>query len=211
MRQGCVTGSRRDTATCRKQTGADLVRDRKLTLATQTDLAQHDAPKSSRRDFLYVATGAVATVGVAAAVWPLIDQMNPDASVLALASIEFDLSGIEEGQSVTIKWRGLPVFVRHRTAAEIEEARAVPLNELKDPEPDEARVKEGHEQWLIMIANCTHLGCVPVGESGDYDGWFCPCHGSHYDTAGRIRKGPAPINLVLPPYEFVSDTLVQIG
>jgi ubiquinol-cytochrome c reductase iron-sulfur subunit len=207
---GCVTGSGCNSAS-RKLTGADLVRDRKLTLATQTDLAQHDAPKSSRRDFLYVATGAVATVGVVTAVWPLIDQMNPDASVLALASIEFDLSGIEEGQSVTIKWRGLPVFVRHRTPAEIEEARAVPLNELKDPEPDEARVKEGHEQWLIMIANCTHLGCVPVGESGEYDGWFCPCHGSHYDTAGRIRKGPAPINLVLPPYEFVSDTLVQIG
>lgn len=180
-------------------------------MATQTTLAHQDAPKSSRRDFLYVATGAVATVGVAAAVWPLIDQMNPDASVLALASIEFDLSGIEEGQSVTIKWRGLPVFVRHRTAAEIELARAVPMNELKDPEPDEARVKEGHEQWLIMIANCTHLGCVPVGESGNYGGWLCPCHGSHFDTAGRVRQGPAPTNLVLPPYEFVSDTLVQIG
>jgi ubiquinol-cytochrome c reductase iron-sulfur subunit len=180
-------------------------------LATDLTKDDKDAPTTGRRDFLFVATGAVATVGVAAAVWPLIDQLNPDASVLALASIEFDLSGIEEGQSVTIKWRGLPVFVRHRTAAEIEVARAVPLNELKDPEPDEARVKEGHEQWLIMIANCTHLGCVPVGESGDFDGWFCPCHGSHYDTAGRIRKGPAPLNLVLPPYEFVSDSLVQIG
>lgn len=180
-------------------------------MATQSTPAQPDAPKSNRRDFLYVATGAVGAVGVAAAIWPIIDQMNPDASVLALASIEFDLSGIEEGQSVTIKWRGLPVFVRHRTAAEIEEARAVPLSDLKDPEPDSARVKEGHEQWLIMIANCTHLGCVPVGESGEYDGWFCPCHGSHYDTAGRIRKGPAPVNLVVPPYEFVSDTLVQIG
>jgi ubiquinol-cytochrome c reductase iron-sulfur subunit len=195
----------------RIQAGADPVRDRKLTLATQTNLAQQDAPKSSRRDFLYVATGAVATVGVVAAVWPLIDQMNPDASVLALASIEFDLSGIAEGQSVTIKWRGLPVFIRHRTPAEIELARAVPLSQLKDPEPDEARVKEGHEQWLIMIANCTHLGCVPVGESGNYDGWLCPCHGSHFDTAGRVRQGPAPTNLVLPPYEFVSDTLVQIG
>jgi ubiquinol-cytochrome c reductase iron-sulfur subunit len=180
-------------------------------LATPTAPADHDVPKPSRRDFLYVATGAVTAVGVAGAVWPLIDQMNPDASVLALASIEFDLSGIEEGQSVTIKWRGLPVFVRHRTQAEIEEARAVPLNELKDPETDEERTKPGHEPWLIMIANCTHLGCVPVGESGEYDGWFCPCHGSHYDTAGRIRKGPAPKNLVLPPYEFISDTLVQIG
>lgn len=166
---------------------------------------------ATRRDFLYVATGAVGVVGVAGVVWPLIDQMNPDASVLALSSIEFDVSSIEVGQSVTIKWRGLPVFVRHRTEAEIEEAKAVPLSELKDPATDAERTKEGHEEWLIMIANCTHLGCIPVGESGEYDGWFCPCHGSVYDTAGRIRKGPAPKNLVLPPYEFVSDTLVQIG
>jgi len=180
-------------------------------LANQPDLALQESPHSTRRDFLYVASGAVGAVAVAGAVWPLINQMNPDASVRALASIEFDLSAIEEGQSVTIKWRGLPVFVRHRTAAEIEEARAVPLSELKDPATDAERTKEGHEQWLIMIANCTHLGCVPVGESGDYDGWLCPCHGSHYDTAGRIRKGPAPTNLVLPEYEFVSDTLVQIG
>ena len=180
-------------------------------MANQPDLALQESPHSTRRDFLYVASGAVGAVAVAGAVWPLINQMNPDASVRALASIEFDLSAIEEGQSVTIKWRGLPVFVRHRTAAEIEEARAVPLSELKDPATDAERTKEGHEQWLIMIANCTHLGCVPVGESGDYDGWLCPCHGSHYDTAGRIRKGPAPTNLVLPEYEFVSDTLVQIG
>lgn len=167
--------------------------------------------KSTRRDFIFVATGAVAGVGAAATVWPLINQLNPDASTLALASIEFDVSAIPEGQSVTIMWRGLPVFVRHRTQAEIEEARAVPLSELKDPETDEQRTKEGHEQWLIMIANCTHLGCVPVGDAGEFDGWFCPCHGSHYDSAGRIRKGPAPTNLVLPPYEFLSDTLVQIG
>ena len=153
----------------------------------------------------------MAVVGGAATVWPLINQLNPDASTLALASIEFDLSGIAEGQSVTILWRGLPVFVRHRTQAEIDEARAVPLSELKDPATDEQRTKEGHAQWLIMIANCTHLGCVPVGDSGDFDGWFCPCHGSHYDSAGRIRRGPAPANLVLPPYEFLSDTLVQIG
>jgi ubiquinol-cytochrome c reductase iron-sulfur subunit len=164
-----------------------------------------------RRDFLFVATGAVGAIGVAGAVWPLIDQMNPDASVLALATIEFDVSGIEVGQTVTIKWRGLPVFVRHRTEAEIELARSVPLSELKDPEPDEARVAEGHEQWLIMIANCTHLGCIPIGESGDYSGWFCPCHGSQFDTSGRIRKGPAPINLVVMPYVWVSETLVRIG
>ena len=169
------------------------------------------AVQPTRRDFLYVATGAVGAVGVAAVAWPLVDQMNPDRSVLALSSIEFDISSIAEGESVTIKWRGLPVFVRHRTAAEIEEAKATPLSDLKDPETDEQRTKPGYEQWLIMIANCTHLGCIPVGESGQYDGWFCPCHGSVYDTAGRIRKGPAPRNLVLPPYDFISDTLVKIG
>ncbi len=165
----------------------------------------------TKRDFLYVATGAMGAVGAAAAVWPLIDQLNPDASVLALASIEFDLSTLSEGQSVTIKWRGLPMFVRYRTPEEIAQAKAVPLSDLKDPQTDAERVKEGHEQWLIMIANCTHLGCVPVGESGDFGGWFCPCHGSHYDTAGRIRKGPAPLNLIQPEYEFLSDTIVKIG
>lgn len=178
------------------------------TLATQSNAA-HTEP--TRRDFLYVATGAVGAVGVAAVAWPLINQMNPDASVLALASIEYDLTPIAEGQSVTIKWRGLPVFVRHRTPKEIEEARAVPLSDLKDPQTDEQRVKEGHAQWLIMIANCTHLGCIPLGESGEFGGWACPCHGSQFDTAGRIRKGPAPTNLVVPPYDFVSDTLVKIG
>jgi len=179
-------------------------------LATQTTTLPESA-EPTRRDFLYVATGSVGAIIVGAAVWPLIDQMNPDASVLALASIEFDVSSVEVGSSVTIKWRGLPVFVRHRTQAEIDEANAVPLEELKDPETDAQRVVEGHEQWLIMIANCTHLGCVPVGEAGEFDGWFCPCHGSHYDTAGRIRKGPAPTNLVVPPLDFVSDTLVKIG
>jgi ubiquinol-cytochrome c reductase iron-sulfur subunit len=169
------------------------------------------AVQPTRRDFLYVATGAVGAVGVAAVVWPLIDQLNPDRSVLALSSIEFDVATVAEGESVTVMWRGLPVFVRHRTAAEIAESRETPLSDLKDPETDEQRVKEGHEQYLIMIANCTHLGCIPVGESGEYDGWFCPCHGSVYDAAGRIRSGPAPKNLVLPPYEFVSDTLVRIG
>ena len=180
-------------------------------MATQSNLAHQDDPKPGRRDFLYIAAGAVGAVGVAGVTWPLINQLNPDASVLALASIEFDLAGIEEGQSVTIKWRGLPVFVRHRTAAEIEEAKAVPLADLKDPETDEARTKPGHEQWLIMIANCTHRGCVPVGESGNYDGWFCPCHGSHYDTAGRIRTGPAPQNLPVPIYTYISDTKIRIG
>jgi len=180
-------------------------------LATQSSTAHQDAPNPGRRDFLYVAAGAVGAVGVAGAVWPLINQLNPDASVLALASAEFDLSGVEEGQSVTVKWRGMPVFIRHRTATEIEEAKAVPLSDLKDPQTDAQRVKEGHEQWLIMIATCTHLGCIPVGEAGEFGGWLCPCHGSQFDTAGRIRKGPAPTNLVLPPYEFISDTQVKIG
>lgn len=180
-------------------------------MATQSNLAHQDAPNPGRRDFLYVAAGAVGAVGVAGAVWPLINQLNPDASVLALASAEFDISAVEEGQSVTVKWRGMPVFIRHRTATEIEEAKAVPLSDLKDPQPDDQRVKAGHEQWLIMIATCTHLGCIPVGESGEFGGWLCPCHGSQFDTAGRIRKGPAPTNLVLPPYEFISDTQVKIG
>ena len=173
-------------------------------------MAEH-AVQPTRRDFLYVATGAVGAVGVAAVAWPLVDQLNPDRSVLALSSIEFDVAGVAEGESVTVMWRGLPVFVRPRTAAEIAESRETPLADLKDPETDEQRVKQGYEQYLIMIANCTHLGCIPVGESGEYDGWFGPCHGSVYDTAGRIRSGPAPKNLVLPPYEFISDTLVRIG
>ena len=143
--------------------------------------------------------------------WPLVDQMNPDASTLALASIELDISSIEVGQSVTVKWRGKPVFVRRRTQSEIEEAKAVPLSDLKDPASDAERVKEGHEEWLVMIGVCTHLGCIPVGEAGDYHGWFCPCHGSHYDTAARIRKGPAPTNLDVPPYEFTTDTTIVIG
>jgi ubiquinol-cytochrome c reductase iron-sulfur subunit len=166
---------------------------------------------TTRRDFLYIATAAVGAVGGAAVLWPLVNQMNPDASVLALASTDVDLSPIAEGQIVTIKWRGKPVFVSHRTKKEIDEARSVPLNQLPDPQPDQARVKEGKDQWLVVIGVCTHLGCVPLGHQGDYDGWFCPCHGSHYDTSGRIRRGPAPLNLAVPPYEFVSDTSVRIG
>lgn len=169
------------------------------------------AEGESRRDFLYVATGAVGAVITAAVVWPLIDQMNPDASTLAVASMEYDLSSIETGSGITVKWRGLPVFIRNRTEKEIAEARAVPLDELKDPETDEARTKAGHENWLVQIGVCTHLGCIPLGESGEYGGWFCPCHGSVYDTAGRIRKGPAPKNLVVPPYEFLNDTTVKVG
>jgi ubiquinol-cytochrome c reductase iron-sulfur subunit len=166
---------------------------------------------TTRRDFLYIATASVGAVGAAAAAWPLISQMNPDRSVLALASTEVDLTPITEGQIVTIKWRGKPVFVSHRTRKEIEEARAVKLSELPDPQADDARVKKGKEQWLVVVGVCTHLGCVPIGHQGDYQGWFCPCHGSHYDTSGRIRRGPAPANLEVPPYEFVSDTSVRIG
>jgi ubiquinol-cytochrome c reductase iron-sulfur subunit len=190
------------------------------------------AEDPNRRDFLYVATGSVAAVGGALALWPLINQMNPDASVKALASIEVDLSSISEGQQLTLKWRGNPVFVRHRTKAEIEAAKAVPMADLKDPvarsaiskdgEPatDENRTIKGHENFLVMMAVCTHLGCVPKVNEGDYavvegssktGGWFCPCHGSHYDTAGRIRKGPAPENLPVPEYKFISDTKIQIG
>lgn len=165
--------------------------------------------QSTRRDFIYVASAAFAGVGAAAAAWPLIDEMNPDASVLALASIEIDLSPIDAGQSITIQWRGKPVFVRHRTREEIAEAESVPLDDLPDPQPDEARIQR--PEWLVMIGSCTHLGCVPLGQKGDFGGWFCPCHGSHYDTSGRIRKGPAPLNLEIPPYQFVSDNRIRIG
>ncbi|SFO47367.1 ubiquinol-cytochrome c reductase iron-sulfur subunit [Cohaesibacter marisflavi] len=174
-------------------------------------MATSEREEPTRRDFLYIATGAFGAVGAAALAWPFIDQMNPDASAVALSSIEVDISSIEEGQSLTVKWRGKPVFIRHRTPTEIEEAKAVDVADLRDPQTDEERVKPGKEQWLIMIGICTHLGCVPEGQKGDYDGWFCPCHGSHYDSAGRIRQGPAPLNLELPPYEFVSDTLIKIG
>ena len=163
----------------------------------------------NRRDFLFLATGAVAAVGATAVVWPLVDQMNPDASTLALASIEVDTGAIAEGQIVTVKWRGGPVFIRHRTKKEIEEAVNAPLSELKDPQTDAQRVQK--PEWLIVVGVCTHLGCVPLGHQGKYDGWFCPCHGSQYDSSGRIRKGPAPLNLALPPYAFKTDTSIKIG
>ncbi|WPZ36759.1 ubiquinol-cytochrome c reductase iron-sulfur subunit [Thalassobaculum sp. OXR-137] len=168
----------------------------------------------SRRDFLIITTTAVGAVGAACVAWPFIDQMNPAADTLALASIEFDVSTVAEGQSVTLTWRGKPVFVRHRTPAEIEEAREVPLDELRDPQTDDERVEK--PEYLVMVGVCTHLGCVPLGQSvsdpkGDYGGWFCPCHGSHYDTSGRIRRGPAPLNLAVPEYQYISDTVIRIG
>ena len=163
----------------------------------------------TRREFLYLATGAFAAIGAVNVAWPLIDQMNPDASTLALASVEIDLSGIEIGQSLTVKWRGKPIFIRHRTADEIAQAKAVILDELPDPQPDSQRAER--PEWLIMVGICTHLGCVPLGQTGEFNGWFCPCHGSHYDTSGRIRKGPAPTNLPIPPYQFLNDKRIKIG
>jgi ubiquinol-cytochrome c reductase iron-sulfur subunit len=166
----------------------------------------------TRRDFLYVATGAVAAVGAAAAAWPLISQMNPDASTVAAgAPIDVDLAPIAEGQAIKVFWRGKPIYLMHRSKKEIEEARAVPLSQLPDPQPDDARVKPGHDQWLVVIGICTHLGCIPIAHEGEYHGFFCPCHGSQYDTSGRIRRGPAPLNLAVPPYAFVTDTKIKIG
>ena len=170
----------------------------------------------TRRDFIYIAAGAVTSFGAGSLIWTFIDQMNPAADTLALASIEVNVSDIAEGEQRTVKWRGKPVFIRHRTPKEIDEAHAVPLSALKDPQTDEQRLVQGPEgklkpQYLVMEGSCTHLGCVPVGESGDYGGWFCPCHGSHYDTSGRIRKGPAPVNLYIPPYKYLSDSVIKIG
>jgi ubiquinol-cytochrome c reductase iron-sulfur subunit len=167
--------------------------------------------KTTRRDFVTLTASSLAAVGVACTAWPLVDSLNPSADVLALSSIEVDISLIEPGHTMTVKWRGKPVFIRNRTEEEIKEARETPLSALVDPQEDSARVKAGHDKWLITIGICTHLGCVPLANKGDYLGWFCPCHGSHYDTSGRIRKGPAPLNLAIPPYEFISDTKVRIG
>ena len=172
------------------------------------------ADGEDRRDFLLIATSTVGAVGVALAAWPFIDFMNPSADVLALSSTEVDLSPVEVGQAITVVWRGKPVFVRRRTAEEIKVAEAVPMADLIEPEADSARVQKA--EWLIMVGVCTHLGCIPLGQrsgapKGDFGGWFCPCHGSHYDTSGRIRRGPAPKNLAIPPYEFLDDTTIKIG
>jgi ubiquinol-cytochrome c reductase iron-sulfur subunit len=170
------------------------------------------ADHPTRRDFLYVATGAVAAVGAAATVWPLVSQMNPDASTIAAgAPIEVDLTPIAVGQDIKVFWRGKPIYISHRTKKQIEAAQNVQVASLPDPQPDSARVKAGHDQWLVVIGICTHLGCIPISHEGAYDGFFCPCHGSVYDTSGRIRQGPAPTNLPVPPYTFVSDTKIQIG
>jgi len=187
-----------------------------------------DAEEPDRRDFLVLAASAFVAVGGAVTLWPFVEQMNPDAGAQALASIEVDIAPVKEGQAITVLWRGKPVFIRHRTPEEIKAANAVPLTDLVDefarndalpedaPATDLNRTIKGHENWLIMVGICTHLGCIPKGQSlgdkkGDFGGWLCPCHGSHYDTAGRIRKGPAPRNLEVPVYDFVSDTKIKIG
>lgn len=197
-------------------------------MAAESDRDTGAAHEPARRDFLVLAAGAFAAVGAAAALWPFIDQMNPDAGAEAQASIEVDLAPVAEGQAITVLWRGKPVFIRNRTKEEIAAAANVDIADLPDgearndalpansPATDQNRVKAGHENWMVLVGICTHLGCVPKGQrpgddKGAYGGWFCPCHGSHYDTSGRIRRGPAPRNLEVPPYEFVSATKIKIG
>ena len=165
--------------------------------------------KDNRRDFLFTASYTVGAVGLGATIWPFIDQMNPDSSVKALATTEVDISQIEPGKSITVLWRGKPVFIKRRTETEISAAQAVNLDDLKHPEKDQDRVK--NPEWLVMLGICTHLGCVPLSDKGEYNGWFCPCHGSHYDTSGRIRKGPAPTNMEIPKYAFINDNTIKIG
>lgn len=185
-------------------------------VTSHSSAADHGAgpDNQSKRDFLILATGALGAIGVASFAWPFVNSMNPAADVLALASTEVDVKSLAPGQAITVVWRGKPIFIRHRTPADIKAATDVSLTELKDPQADSARVKKA--EWLVMIGICTHLGCVPLGQKpadnkGEFGGWFCPCHGSQYDTSGRIRKGPAPANLAIPPYVFTSDTAVRIG
>ena len=197
---------------------------------TTTDMNEEGEP--TRRDFIHIMGVAATAVGAGAVAWPMIHQMNPDASVLALSTKEVDLSAIAVGQAIRVMWQGKPVFIRHRTAEEIAEAEATPLGSLPDQDArndnlpggtdatDSARATssdgEARPEWLIVVGVCTHLGCIPLGSStgenrGDYNGWYCPCHGSHYDTSGRIRKGPAPLNLLVPDYAFLDDTTVRVG
>ena len=172
-----------------------------------TDINDNQDP--SRRDFLYITTAVFGATGAASVAWPLIDQLNPSASVSALSSIEADISSIPEGGSMKVAWRGKPIFIRRRTKEEIELAEREDSLNLPHPEKDLDRVI--NKEWLVVVGVCTHLGCVPIADSGDFGGWFCPCHGSHYDISGRIRKGPAPTNLEIPPYEFVSENIIKIG
>jgi ubiquinol-cytochrome c reductase iron-sulfur subunit len=175
---------------------------------------EKEVPAETRRDFLYLSAAAMGAVGAGSVGWAFVDTMNPAQDTLALASTEVNLAPLEKGQAITVMWRGKPVFIRNRTEEEIEKAKAVNISGLRDPETDDDRVQK--PEWLVMVGICTHLGCVPQGQKsgevkGDYEGWFCPCHGSHYDTSGRIRKGPAPKNLPVPEYEFLTDTKIKIG
>ncbi len=172
-------------------------------------MSENNKDKSTRRDFLTTVTATVGAVGVGAGVLPIITHMNPDSSVKALASIEVDISKVKEGQEMTVLWRGKPVFIKRRTKEEISKAQQVNMKDLIDPEEDKKRVKK--EEWLVVVGVCTHLGCVPIVGKGDFNGWFCPCHGSHYDTSGRIRKGPAPTNLEVPQDDFVGSDKIKIG
>ena len=173
-----------------------------------------EVKNNKRRSFLQLSTISLGAVGTAAFIWPFLKSMNPAEDTLALGSTEVNIADIEEGQGITVKWRGKPVFIRKRTQEEISEAKAVKLEDLKDPAIDDDRVKK--DEWLVLVGICTHLGCVPLGQKitdmkGEYNGWYCPCHGSHYDSSGRIRKGPAPTNLAVPPYKFINDTTIKIG
>lgn len=186
-------------------------------------MSHADDSQGTRRDFIYYATAGAGAVATGAAVWPLVNQMNPSADVLALASIRVDVSGVDEGTQLTVLWQGKPVFIRYRSPDEIEAARSVSVGDLPDPladnanigaeadASDENRTLDEEGLWLVQMGVCTHLGCVPLGEAGDFGGWFCPCHGSHYDTAGRIRKGPAPRNLPIPLASFTDDVTLQLG
>jgi len=181
---------------------------------TETPSSNPEELNGPRRDFLLVSTTTLGVAGAAMAAWPFIHSINPARDVLALASTEVDLSAVEEGMAITVMWRGKPVFIRHRTADEIAAAREVDMADLTDPQADADRVQK--DEWLVAVGVCTHLGCIPSGQNlgdsrGDFGGWYCPCHGSHYDTSGRIRKGPAPFNLKVPPYAFTSDSTVVIG
>ncbi len=178
-------------------------------MAENTVAGGHHDDDVHRRDFLHIATASLFGVGVGAVAWPLVMQMNPAESVKALASIEVDLSPVEVGQVIKVLWQGKPVFIRRRTEEQIAQMEAVSVDALPDPQRDAERVQQS--EWLVALGVCTHLGCVPVANSGDFQGWFCPCHGSHYDMSGRIRKGPAPKNLEIPPYQFVSETKILIG
>jgi len=175
-----------------------------------------DSKDPNRRDFIYIAAGAAATVGAVGTIWPFVAQMNPAADTRAMSTTEVDLSAVAVGQQIKVMWQGKPVFVRHRTPSEISAAEQDDYADLKDPQHDADRIKQengqpGHPEWLILEANCTHLGCIPTFAEGAYHGWFCPCHGSVYDTSGRIRHGPAPKNLIPAPYVFLNDTSIRIG